>query len=266
MGISKNDQTARPKIVVLGGINMDLIGVTPRLPAQGETVIGERFYTTPGGKGANQAVAAAKLGASVKMIGRVGADAFGPTMLDDLRGHGIDVSGVAVDPHNASGIAIILLDADRQNHIVAIYGANTACDGAQLEAVKAALEGADALMLQLEIPVGVSLAAELFGVTLPARAVETLLPDARARRAAEIFSQRLTSDAGEPPRSGSPSTWWLQMQLRDSLMDGWSTGWRLLLAPTPTDWFDHPGEGVGGVVRSFERAKRLVRSYAGRSR
>ena len=131
MEIGKNHQTAAPKIVVLGGINMDLIGDTPRLPAQGETVIGERFYTTPGGKGANQAVAAAKLGASVKMVGRVGADAFGPTMLDDLRRHGIDVGGVAVDPHNPSGIAIILLDADRQNHIVAIYGANTACDGAQ---------------------------------------------------------------------------------------------------------------------------------------
>ena len=86
MEISKNDQPARPNIVVLGGINMDLIGITPRLPAQGETVIGERFYTTPGGKGANQAVAAAKLGASVKMVGRVGADAFGPTLLDDLRG------------------------------------------------------------------------------------------------------------------------------------------------------------------------------------
>ena len=171
MAISKNHQTAAPKIVVLGGINMDLIGITPRLPAQGETVIGERFYTTPGGKGANQAVAAAKLGASVKMVGRVGADAFGPTMLDDLRRHGIDVGGVAVDPHNPSGIAIILLDADRQNHIVAIYGANTACDGAQLEAVKAALDGADALMLQLEIPADVSLAAAEHAKALGIRVV-----------------------------------------------------------------------------------------------
>ena len=170
MEISKNQATG-PKIVVLGGINMDLIGVTPRLPAQGETVIGERFYTTPGGKGANQAVAAAKLGASVKMIGRVGADAFGPTMLDDLRRHGIDVGGVAIDPHNASGIAIVLLDADLQNHIVAIYGANAACDGAQLEAVRAALEGADALLLQLEIPGGVSLAAAEHAQALGVRVV-----------------------------------------------------------------------------------------------
>ncbi len=139
MEISKDHQPAGPKIVVLGGINIDLIGVTPRLPARGETVIGERFYTTPGGKGANQAVAAAKLGARVKMVGRVGADAFGPTMLDDLRRHGIDVGDVAIDPHNASGVAIVLLDAERQNHIVAVYGANNSCHGAQIYAVKAAL-------------------------------------------------------------------------------------------------------------------------------
>ena len=199
MEISKDDRTAGPKIVVLGGINMDLIGVTPRLPAQGETVIGERFYTTPGGKGANQAVAAAKLGASVKMVGRVGADAFGPAMLDDLRRHGIDVGDVAVDPLNASGIAIILLDADRQNHIVAIYGANTACDGAQLEAVKAALHGADALMLQLEIPAGLSLAAaehaQALGVHVvwdPAPALD--LPE-RALALAEVLTPNQTEAA-----------------------------------------------------------------------
>ena len=148
-----------PTVVVLGGINMDLIGVAPKIPMRGETVIGERFYTTPGGKGANQAVAAANLGARVRMVGRVGADTFGPTLLADLRGCGIDVQGVAEDPHNPSGIAMILLDAERQNHIVAIYGANAACDGAQLEAVKRALDGADSLLLQLEIPFEVSLAA-----------------------------------------------------------------------------------------------------------
>ena len=149
----------RPTIVVLGGINMDLIGIAPRLPAPGETVVGDRFYTAPGGKGANQAVAAAKLGAEVRMVGRVGRDMFGPGLLDDLRGHGIDVSGVAVDPEHASGIAVILLDARRQNHIVAIYGANVKCDEDQLQATESALDGADALLLQLEIPSEVSLAA-----------------------------------------------------------------------------------------------------------
>ena len=98
-----------PRIVVLGGINMDHIGVTARLPAPGETVAGERFYTAPGGKGANQAVAAARLGAQVSMVGRVGEDEFGPSMLADLRSHGIEVAGIAVDPDNSSGIAMILL-------------------------------------------------------------------------------------------------------------------------------------------------------------
>lgn len=148
-----------PTIVVLGGINMDLIGITPRLAGPGETVVGERFYTTPGGKGGNQAVAAARMGARVKMIGRVGEDVFGPGLIESLRGHGVDVSSVALDPDYASGIAVILLDANRQNHIVAIYGANTRCDGQELLAVERALEGADALLLQLETPYEVSLRA-----------------------------------------------------------------------------------------------------------
>ncbi|MCH7787399.1 MAG: hypothetical protein IIC22_07800 [Chloroflexi bacterium] len=109
-----NTPARPPTIVVLGGINMDLIAVAPKLPTAGETVVGDSFYTTAGGKGANQAVAAAKLGANVRMVGRVGKDSFGPTLLDGLRGHNIDVSGVAEDPDNASGIAMILLDAQRQ--------------------------------------------------------------------------------------------------------------------------------------------------------
>lgn len=148
-----------PTIVVLGGINMDLIGVASRVPSPGETVVGERFYTAPGGKGANQAVAAARLGANVRMVGRVGADTFGPTLLDGLRGYGVDVEGVAEDSDNASGVAIILLDSSKQNHILAVCGANAACDNAQLEAAKRALDGADALLLQLEVPFDLSLAA-----------------------------------------------------------------------------------------------------------
>ena len=154
-----SQETGRPKIVVLGGINMDLIGVAARMPAPGETVAGQRFYTAPGGKGANQAVAAARLGARVCMVGRVGDDEFGPGMLAGLRDHGVDVEGVAVDPDRSSGIAIILLDSDRQNRIIAIYGANAACDETQLRAAVAAMDGADALMLQLETPPGISLAA-----------------------------------------------------------------------------------------------------------
>ncbi len=161
----------RPAIVVLGGINMDLIGAAPRLPAPGETVLGDEFYTAPGGKGGNQAVAAAMMGAATKMVGRVGRDMFGPGMLDDLRGYGVDVTGVAEDPDAASGIAVILLDASRQNHIVAIYGANMRCDDTQVRAAAAALAGADALMLQLEIPAATSLKAARVAREMGARVV-----------------------------------------------------------------------------------------------
>ena len=87
-----------PNIVALGGINMALIGTATRLPLPGETLQGERFYTAPGGKGATQAVAAARLGANVRMVGRVGRDLFGPTLLNALRNDGIDVSGVVGRP------------------------------------------------------------------------------------------------------------------------------------------------------------------------
>ena len=148
--------TRTPVIVVLGGINMDLVGTTEKMPAPGETVFGQSFHTAPGGKGANQAVAAARLGAEVRMVGRVGDDEFGPVLLDGLRQEGIDVSGVATDPDNSSGIAMILLDGRKENYIVAIYGANLACDHEQIKAVESALDGADVLLMQLETPLMVA--------------------------------------------------------------------------------------------------------------
>ncbi len=161
----------RPVVVVLGGINMDLIGIAPRLPAPGETVMGSHFYTAPGGKGANQAVAAARMGGQVRMIGRVGDDVFGQPMLDDLVEYGIDTSGVAIDPDHASGIALILLDDSRQNHITAIYGANMQCGEQELAAAERALDGADALMLQLETPYEVSLQAARMANAMEVRVI-----------------------------------------------------------------------------------------------
>ena len=149
----------KPVIVELGGINMDLSAAARRMPAPGETVFGDSFRVAPGGKGANQAVAAARLGADVRMVGRVGADDFGAALLDNLRREGIDVSGVATDPDNPSGVAMILLDERKRNYIVAAYGANLASDQAQVEAAASALDGADALLLQLETPLEVAVAA-----------------------------------------------------------------------------------------------------------
>ena len=166
-----------PNIVALGGMNMALIGTATRLPLPGETLKGERFYTAPGGKGATQAVAAARLGANVRMVGRVGRDLFGPTLLNALRNDGIDVSGVAEDPDHPSGVGMIILDAERQNRVLAIYGANLQCNEDQLAAVEAALDKADVLLLQMEVPFHVSMAAAR---AARARGVTTMLDPAPA--------------------------------------------------------------------------------------
>ena len=158
-------------------MNMALIGTATRLPQPGETIRGERFYTAPGGKGATQAVAAARLGANVKMVGRVGRDIFGPQLLEALKNDGIDVSGVAEDPDHPSGVGMIVLDAERQNHVLAIYGANLQCNEDQLAAVEAALDGADVLLLQMELPFPLSVAAAR---AAQSRGVVTMLDPAPA--------------------------------------------------------------------------------------
>ena len=149
----------RPGVVVLGGINMDLVTYSQRFPEPGETVTGERFLTYAGGKGANQAVAAARMGAQTAMVGRVGDDIFGPQLLDGLRAAGVDVSRVAVAPGESSGIAVIGIDGSAQNRIVQVLGANATCDSEQADAAISALSSAGTLMLQLEVSLDVSLAA-----------------------------------------------------------------------------------------------------------
>ncbi|MBI2872975.1 MAG: ribokinase [Chloroflexi bacterium] len=148
----------RPTIVVLGGINMDIFAVAPRLPETGETVVGSRYFITPGGKGANQAVACARLGALCRMVGRVGADAFGHELLDSMARAGVDVSGVAEDTEHASGVAILdVEETTGQNRIIQVPGANWATGPEDAARAVAAMEGAHALMLQLEVPPQVSL-------------------------------------------------------------------------------------------------------------
>jgi ribokinase len=142
-------------IVVLGGLNLDLIVETERLPRPGETFEGRRFYTSGGGKGANQAVAAARLAGPeipVRMIGRVGDDAEGRELRGLLERDGIDCRGVATDPNARSGVAMIVLDAAGENTVLAVYGANARCAAAELEALDGALVGAAVLLVQQETP------------------------------------------------------------------------------------------------------------------
>ena len=148
-----------PGIVVLGGINMDLVTYSERFPSPGETVVGHRFLTYAGGKGANQAVAAARMGGRTTMVGQVGDDIFGPQLLDGLRESGVDVSRIAVAEGETSGIAVIGIDGSAQNRIVQVLGANATCGQVQADDVASAISESNVLMLQLEVPIEVSLAA-----------------------------------------------------------------------------------------------------------
>src|ERR1700736_5505228 len=112
------------QIVVLGSLNQDLVVSVPRLPQPGETVMGERLKSFPGGKGANQAVAAARLGGQVAMVGRIGDDSFGKALVKNLEINGVDSSSVAVDPDMPTGAALIVVENGGQNMIAVAPGAN----------------------------------------------------------------------------------------------------------------------------------------------
>ncbi len=149
-------------IVVVGSLNMDLVVRAPRHPQPGETLIGGDFQTFPGGKGANQAVAAARLGAQVRMIGRVGRDAFGDALLHTVRQDGVDTAFIRRDERAATGVALITLDAAGQNTIVVAPGANMQVSPQDIQDAEAAFEGADLLLMQLECPLeAVQTAAEM---------------------------------------------------------------------------------------------------------
>ena len=144
------------RILVVGSINMDLVVRSPRLPLPGETILGSGFSTFPGGKGSNQAVAAARLGAPVAMIGCVGQDAFGDAMLETLQADQVDVSGIRRDAQAATGVALITVDDRAENTIVVASGANMRVTPQDVEAHEALFAGASVLVLQLEIPLAAS--------------------------------------------------------------------------------------------------------------
>lgn len=146
-------------IVVFGSINMDLVARTPRLPAPGETLTGRVFQTHPGGKGANQAVACARLGAPTYMVGRVGGDVFGGILKTELKAAGVDETLVAVDSEVSSGVAIIAVDDAAENTIIVIPGANGNIGTDDLSRLEGALVNAKLLLLQLEVPLEMVVAA-----------------------------------------------------------------------------------------------------------
>ena len=178
------------KVLVVGSINMDLVVETGKFPAPGETLLGQRFSTFPGGKGANQAVAARRLGAQVAMIGCVGGDAFGRELLGLLAKEGVDTRYVRADDGSSTGVAAITV-SQAENSIVVVPGANHALSPADIQAAESAFADADLVLCQLEIPLktveAAAILAERHGkpfILNPAPAMP--LPEALRARAALV--------------------------------------------------------------------------------
>ncbi len=142
---------ARKPIVVVGSINMDLVASTPRIPAPGETLTGTDFVTTPGGKGANQAVAVARLGFPVIMVGLVGEDVFGGTLIEGLKTSGVNVDAVG-RVAGPSGVAPIAVAANGQNSIIVVPGANGKVTRALIDEKVDLIQSAGLVLCQLELP------------------------------------------------------------------------------------------------------------------
>lgn len=143
----------KPRIAVLGSLNMDLVIRSPRIPQPGETIIGGDFQTIPGGKGANQAVAGARLGADVSLIGRLGDDSFADILLDNLGASHVDTVYITRDQEAATGVALIVVDDQGENSIVVASGANMQVSAQDVNAAEGVIASADVLVLQLEVPI-----------------------------------------------------------------------------------------------------------------
>ena len=194
----------KANIVVVGSSNTDMVVKSSRIPTPGETIVGGEFFLAAGGKGANQAVAAARLGAEVRFISRVGADAFGDQAIAGYQGDGIHTDLIARDPDHATGVALILVDEAGENAISVASGANHAMCVEDIEHAADVIREADILLMQLELPLSVvTRAAEIAaqaGVPVildPAPAPDEPLPESLLRNVTcmkpnESEAERLT--------------------------------------------------------------------------
>jgi ribokinase len=174
----------RPRIGVIGSTNMDLTTTVERMPVWGETVLARHFETSFGGKGANQAVAAAKLGAEVVMVTNLGDDALGESALNNFKSHGIDTAHVRRIPNQSTGTATILVDEKSgDNSILIVAGANGDLSAADVDAASDALKQCDLILLQLEIQLETAYAAIRFGRK---NGLKTVLNPAPARRSLDM--------------------------------------------------------------------------------
>jgi ribokinase len=155
--------SSTPPIVIVGSLNADLVVRVPRFPAPGETIAGHDFARFPGGKGANQAYAVARLGGAARMIGLVGRDDHGSWLTSHLAAGGVDTAGVGVSDDAPTGVALITIDAGGQNHIVIVAGTNGLLTPERLGPSHGVLESARVILLQLEVPLETVVAAARAG-------------------------------------------------------------------------------------------------------
>jgi ribokinase len=176
-----------PKILVIGSANMDMVIQSDHFPVPGETIMGGDFSLIPGGKGANQAVAAARLGGEVRFICKLGQDVFGQQNLLNYQNEGIDTQNIEQIPEIPSGVALITVDKSGENTIIVAPGANQHLLPGDLEANKAAFEQADMILLQLEIPLETVLTAFNLGTKMGKPII--LNPAPAAQLPDELLSQ-----------------------------------------------------------------------------
>ena len=161
INLSAITQSVALRAIAFGSINMDLVARTPKLPVPGETLLGRNFFSVPGGKGANQAVAMTRLGVVTYMVGRVGDDNFGNQLLKTLLAAGVNIENVLVDENVSSGVALISVDDTGENQIIVVPGANGFVDSTDVDNLISLLPSCRVLLMQFEIPLpSILLAAE----------------------------------------------------------------------------------------------------------
>lgn len=196
-----------PHLLVIGSLNMDLIAAAPHLPQPGETVIGATFSMAAGGKGANQAVAAARMGAPVKMIGRIGDDEFGHRVRAELADNGVDVAHVGVDPDAATATGHIVIDPQGRNSIVVASGANARLSEQDVQRAEHAWRDVGVVALQLEVPLTANWAAVRRARELGARVVLNAAPmDLRARELIAACDELVLNEVEAEQLAGEPIT------------------------------------------------------------
>ena len=146
----------KPKVVVVGSFMMDLVIKAERRPQKGETLIGQQFGMFGGGKGNNQAIAAVRLGGDVTMVGRLGMDSFGDTLMDALVEEGVEIRFIVRDAEVGTGVGSPVIDADGDNSIIIVPRANMRLSAADVDRAASAISDSDVLLLQLEVPIAAS--------------------------------------------------------------------------------------------------------------